>query len=133
MKLFTLSILLVIGILLTYYGFVNVSLSAAPEDLKDIFQKYNNTYALKVLPNSDNPEQIKIIKDNMNNARVLMILSIISGLYIIIYCIYEFICSLYMSSKFGQQQKGQQQKGQQQKGQQQKGQQQKGQQQKLQQ
>lgn len=125
MNIFTLSVLLVLGILLTYYGFLNVSVSCAPDNINDITQKYNNTYAIKVLPNTDSPDQVQIVKDNMNSAHSLMILSIVAGLYIIVYCIFEVISMWYFSrsnNKKQKQQQGQQQ-GQQQK--QQQGQQQK--------
>jgi len=117
MNIFTLSVLLVFGILLTYYGFLNVSVSCAPDNINDITQKYNNTYAIKVLPNTDSPDQIQIVKDNMNSAHNLMILSIVAGLYIIVYCIFEVISMWYFSrsnNKKQKQQQGQQQ-GQQQK------------------
>ena len=65
MNVFTLSVLLVFGILLTYYGFLNVSVSCAPNNINDITQKYNNTYAIKVLPNTDSPDQIQIVKDSV--------------------------------------------------------------------
>ena len=116
MNVFTLSVLLVLGILLTYYGFLNVSVSCAPDNINDITQKYNNTYAIKVLPNTDSPDQIKIVKDNMNSAHSLMILSIVAGLYIIVYCIFEVISMWYFSrsnNKKQKQQQGQQQKQQQ--------------------
>ena len=135
MNVFTLSVLLVLGILLTYYGFLNVSISSAPDNINDITQKYNNTYAIKVLPNTDSPDQIQIVKDNMNNAHSLMILSIVAGLYIIVYCIFEVISMWYFSrsnnkkQKQGQQKQGEQKQGQQQQGQQKQGQQQQGQQQ----
>ena len=119
MNVFTLSVLLVFGILLTYYGFLNVSVSCAPDNINDITQKYNNTYAIKVLPNTDSPDQIQIVKDNMNSAHNLMILSIVAGLYIIVYCIFEVISMWYFSrlnnkkQKQGQQgQQGLQKQGQ---------------------
>lgn len=89
MNIFTLLILFFLGILLTYFGFLNVSLTAAPENVDDILQKYNNTYAIKVLPSTDNPDQKKIIQQNMNNANRLMILAIISGLYLITFSLFE--------------------------------------------
>lgn len=107
MNIFTLLILFFLGILLTYFGFLNVSLTAAPDNVDDILQKYNNTYAIKVLPNTDSPDQKKNIQQNMNNANRLMILSIISGLYLITFSIFEAVM-MYFAKSNTKKQHGQQ-------------------------
>lgn len=85
-------VLLVVGLLLIVYGSLNATMSFAPENIRDIEQEYGKTFALPVTTYSDNTEKSDDeIRKTANNAAILVILSIISGIFIIINSSYEIV------------------------------------------
>ena len=49
-------ILLILGCLLLAFGSLNITMSEAPENIEEITQNYGQTYAMKITPISDTPE-----------------------------------------------------------------------------
>ena len=91
-------ILLILGCLLLAFGSLNITMSEAPENIEEITQNYGKTYAMKITPISDTPEDTAgEIKLSTKNAHVLMILSLIAGIYLIFYSLFEIlICKFYV-------------------------------------
>lgn len=91
------TIVLVLGSLLIAYASVNITLSSAPDNIDAIPQNYGKTFALKVTPITDSPDETKNeIKISSRNAYILMILSMIAGIYLVLDALSEiFICKFY--------------------------------------
>ena len=91
-------ILLVLGCLLIAFGSLNITMSEAPENIDQITQNYGNTYAMKITPISDSPEDtVAEIKTSTKNAHILMVLSLVAGIYLVFYSLFEIlICKFYV-------------------------------------
>lgn len=93
-------ILLILGVLFITYATLNLSLSYAPENLNEIPQNYGKTYAIQVTTASDNSQETKdnIIRTT-SNATTLMLLSMVGGLYLVLFSIYRISVSSVCSKK----------------------------------
>jgi len=88
-------VLIVVGLLLIVYGSLNATMSFAPKNIRDIEQEYGKTFALPVTTYTDNPKKSDDeIRKTADNAATLVILSIISGIFIIINSSYEIVFEL---------------------------------------
>lgn len=71
-------ITLVLSILLLTFGFLNINISPAPEDINNLTSSFSHSYVLPVSRLDKNYEE-KYIRSTINNGYRLMIFSIISG------------------------------------------------------
>lgn len=94
------TILFVLGVIFIVYAFLNISLSYAPENLKDMTQNYGKTYAIPVTRPSDNSNEInQFIKTTAGKAATLMIVSMTGGIYLILFSIYRIYVSFQCKRK----------------------------------
>lgn len=89
-------VIIVVGCLLIAYASLNLTMSVAPSNVDELVQNYGRTYALKITPVTDTPEQTQQqIRISSTNAYILVILALISGIYLVIFGSCEiFICNL---------------------------------------
>ena len=73
-------LILAVGILLVTVASMNINISSPPANLNEIPNNYGKTYCLKVQTKTDENDQITVA----NNAFVLMLSSLISGLLLIL-------------------------------------------------
>lgn len=98
--LFQYIILFVLGVIFVIYASLNIKLSYAPENLKDIPQNYGKIYALPVTRPSYNSDEVnEIIKKTIANAATLMILSMTAGIYLILFSIFRIYISFRCRKK----------------------------------
>ena len=94
------TILFVLGVIFIVYASLNISLSYAPENLKDMTQNYGKTYAIPVTRPSNNSNEIDIfIKKTAANAATLMILSMTAGIYLVLFSLYRIYVSFQCKRK----------------------------------
>lgn len=87
-------ILMVLGLLFVSYASLNVTLSYAPSDLSQITQNYGKTYAIQVTTPADNAEEVnENIRRTTSNSTTLMILSMVGGIYLVLFSIYRIVIS----------------------------------------
>jgi hypothetical protein len=78
-------LLFTLGILLIVYSSMNIAISPAPDNLSDIPNQYGKTFCMPIGAISGTSEEgVATTKKKMNNAYALVILSLISGIFLIL-------------------------------------------------
>lgn len=76
---------LTLGILLIIYSTMNIGISPAPQNLSDIPNQYGKTYCLPIQSISPTSEEgQELIRTKTNNAFILMVLSLVGGIFLVI-------------------------------------------------
>jgi hypothetical protein len=88
------------GILLISFSAVNVKISPAPANIKDIFSETNKTYCIKVKSvDTESDNRKKEITDSCNNAYILMVLSFTIGIFLVLISMPSFFVLLSVNKK----------------------------------
>lgn len=85
-SLFREILLFTLGILLIVYSSINIAISPAPQNLSDIPNQYGKTFCMPIgaISGTSGEEGIAETKKKMNHAYALVILSLVSGIFLVL-------------------------------------------------
>lgn len=78
-------LLFTLGVLLLVYSTLNIAISPAPTNIADIPNQYGKTFCIpieSIEPSSDQSQSI--IRKKINNAYILVILSLVGGIFLVL-------------------------------------------------
>ena len=76
-------IILVVSILLITFGFLNINISPAPDNLNNLTSSFSHSYVLPITRLDKNYEE-KYIRTTINNGYRLMVVSIVGGFVLLL-------------------------------------------------